>query len=281
MAMIMNKMLRVIPKKQKITTVNCHEICTNLAKTGGELWEKVIYYINEENNCLDIKYKSRKGKGELGIENRKEEFDIWVISNGEGGPDFIQCLNYNQYDLDYPDMVNLYRFDEVRIKGDHKNLIIDLYPEFFHFSDDTPPDNLKKALQASEGNLISFKFEGIYTAGTIYQVGEHYSSEPELVSKEEFFRPRMVSYWEAQFLFYNHYGNYAIQKFLNSCLNDKLQSFDWNREHLHEIHFCYKNRIVKQIKTGQHWFYFNSEFFDNTVERNWIEYMALYSRGLV
>ncbi|MDF1697326.1 MAG: hypothetical protein P1U56_15895 [Saprospiraceae bacterium] len=76
MAMIVNKMLRVIPKTQKITSVDCHSLCSTLAITGGELWEKVIYYINEEDNCLYIKFKSRRGGGELGVEENKDEFDI-------------------------------------------------------------------------------------------------------------------------------------------------------------------------------------------------------------
>ena len=122
MAMIINKMLRVIPKKQKIKDVDCHSICTSLAETGGELWEKVIYYINDEENCLDIKYKSRKGRGKLGIEEKIEEFDVWVIENYEGGSDYIFCLNSKQYELDASHAINLYSFDEVRIKGIHDRL---------------------------------------------------------------------------------------------------------------------------------------------------------------
>ncbi|MDF1697320.1 MAG: hypothetical protein P1U56_15865 [Saprospiraceae bacterium] len=282
MAMIINKMLRVIPKKQKITEVDCHSICSTLAITGGELWEKVIYYINEEENCLDIKYKSRRGRGELGIEDNKEEFDVWVISNYEGGPDYIYCLNARQYELDNTgDTVNLYRFDEVRIGGDHSQLIQDIYPHFFYIKNDKLPDELKRALRNEKENFISFQLDGLYTEGTTYQVGETYSREPELLSREEFFKPTRVSFWEAQFLYSNHQGNYSVQKLLEACQKDRLRSYEWSREHLHEIQYCFQGRVVKKIETGVHWMYYNSEFFDNSAEKNWVEYMGLYHRGLI
>lgn len=282
MAMIVNKMFRVIPKKQKIENIDCHSICTNLAETGGELWEKVIYYVNEEENCLDIKYKSRKGRGELGIEDQLEVFDIWNIINYEGGPDYIYCLNSKEYDLDMSnDTMNLYSFDEVRLKANHEKLMQDFYPHFFHFKDDKPPFYLEKVLRKKENNFVSFKLEGIYNAGTMYNVGAAYSKIPEKVTKEVFFRPRNTSYWEAEFLFLNNIENYAIKKLLQSCLKDKLTSFEWDRANLVEIQFCYKNRLVKKIETAEHWRYYNAEFFDNTIEKHWIDYMALRKRGLV
>ncbi len=277
MAMIVNKMLRVFPKKQKITEVDCFAICAHLADTGGELWEKVIYYVNEEENCLDIKYKSRKGRGDLGIEDKLDEFDIWIIENGEGGHDYLHFLNDRQYDMKMSnDLVNLYCFDEIRVLGNHNELIKDFHNHFFH----TTGYQFAGAFEKIKQNVLSFHVNGVYNAGTIYDVGEEFSRVPELMTKEAFFKPRRVSYLEAEFLFLEN-GSYEIQKMLNSCLKDKFKGFEWNREHLHEIQICYNNRVVKRIETGEHWQYYNGEFFDNTVERNWIDYLSLRRRGLV
>lgn len=282
MAVIINRMLRVIPKKLNINDVDCHTICSNLAKTGGELWEKVIYYINEEENCLDIKYKSRKGRGALGIEEDIENFDIWIIQNYEGGSDYINFSNAKKYDIDMPpDGINLYCFDEIKLKGNHPQLKRDFYPTFFQFNHNTPPLYLEKTLQKEDKGWASFELNGIYNAGTIYNVGEEYSDVPELVTKDEFHRPRSVFYWEADFLIINNSENYGIKKLLQSCLDDKFNSMEWDQTNLTEIQFCFKNRVVKKIELGKHWRYFNAEFFDNTIERNWIDYLSLWKRGLI
>ena len=281
MAMIVNKMLRVIPKKQRIGNVDCHSICINLAQTGGELHEKVIYYINEEENCLDIKYKSRKGRGHLGIEDMLEEFDIWTIQNYEGGSDYISCLNPEVYQLNMSERTNLYCFDEIRIKGNHKKLARDFYPNFFQYNENKLPNYLEKELQKEEKEFISLALDGIYNAGTIYTVGGEYSKIPELVTKEEFHRLRNVFYWEAEFLILHDGENYGLKKMLLSCLKDKFSTFEWDRTNLFEIQFCNKSRVVKKVETGKNWRYFNSEFFDNTIEKNWIDYLALWRRELI
>lgn len=278
MATIVNKMLRVIPKKQKIKDVDCHAICLNLAETGGELWEKVIYFVNEEENCLDIKYKSRKGKGELGIENKSKDFDIWTIENYEGGFDNIYFSNSKEYEMNMPfETTNLYCFDELRLRGNHDNLKQDFYPKFFHFNNDKPPYQLENVLKKSKDEYISFNVNGVYTAGTIYSVGEEFSRTPELQTKEEFHKPRNVSYWEAGFLIMN----YELKKLIQTAMKDRFNSIEWDKSNLSEIQFCYKNRIVKKIEVGEHWKFFNAEFFDNTVEKNWIDYYALWKRELI
>lgn len=278
MATIVNKMLRVIPKKQKIKDVNCHEICLNLAETGGELWEKVIYFVNEEENCLDIKYKSRKGRGELGIENRSKDFDIWTIENHEGGFDNIYFSNSKEYEMQMSfDTINLYGFDELRLRGNHDKLKKDFYPKFFHFNNGKPPCQLENALKKSKDDYVSFNVNGIYTAGTIYSVGEEFSRIPELQTKEEFHKPRNVSYWEADFLIMK----YEIKKLIQAAMTDKFTSIEWDRSNLSEIQFCYRKRIVKKIEIGEHWRFFNADFFDNTVENNWVDYSALWKRELI
>lgn len=278
MATIVNKMLRVIPKKQKIKDVDCHAICLNLAETGGELWEKVIYFVNEEENCLDIKYKSRKGRGELGIENKSKDFDIWTIENYEGGFDNIYFSNSKEYEMKMPfETINLYGFDELRIRGNHDKLKKDFYPKFFHFNNDKPPSQLENVLKKSKDDYVSFNVNGIYTAGTIYSVGEEFSRIPELQTKEEFHKPRNVSYWEADFLIMK----YEIKKLIQAAMKDKFTSIEWDRSNLSEIQFCYKKRIVKKIEIGEYWRFFNAEFFDNTVEKNWIDYSALWKRELI
>lgn len=280
MATIINKMIRVIPKKQSIQEVDCQAICTHLAETGGELWEKVIYFVNEAENCLDIKYKSRKGRGDLGIESQKADFDIWIIENYEGGFDNIFCLNAKEYELEVNDLMNIYCFDEIRFIGNQSKLVKDFYAHFFRYKNEKIPPFLKNALRYEANDTISFQQKGIYSAGTIYQVGKEFSRIPELVTKEKFFEPRMVYYWEARFLF--SYGTtYGLNLIINSILTDQFTNFEWDRENLQEIQFCYKNRIVKKIETGTPWKFYNSEYFDNTVERNWIDYLALWKRGLI
>ena len=283
MAMIVNKMLRVIPKKDKIEAIDCYSICKTLAETGGELWEKVIYFVNKEENCLDIKYKSRKGRGDLGlgIEDNFADFDIWVIQNYEGGSDFISCYNYLEYELDNAEITNLYCFDEIRLKGNHHQLIKDFYPNFFQFQENKPPFLLKQAILNQENQFISINIEGVYNAGTIYNVGEEYSDIPELVTKEEFFKPRSVSYWEARFLCLPNRNNYGLKKQLDTCIKDKFESIDWDETNLFEIQICNKGRVVKKVEIGKHWKYYNAEFFDNTIEKNWIDYLALWRRGLI
>ncbi|HAS40752.1 MAG TPA: hypothetical protein DCS93_09750 [Microscillaceae bacterium] len=280
MAAIVNKMLRVIPKKDKIEDIDCHQICTNLAETGGELWEKVVYYINEEENCLDIKYKSRKGRGDLGIEDRPNQFDIWVIENSDGGDDIITCLNSHQYDLDAHYNTNLYCFEEIRIVGNQAGLLQDFYPHFFYFEQSNPPNYLQKALDTKDGNCIKLDQKGIYNAGTIYDVGEKFSRIPEALTKSAFFGPRQVPYFEAEFLLLSN-QNYGLTDLIQSAVSDKFTKFDWDKNNLFEIQFWNKGRMVKKIETGQHWTYFNAEFFDNTIEQNWIEYLSLWKRGLV
>ncbi|OAV45132.1 hypothetical protein [Lewinella sp. 4G2] len=264
MAMIVNKMLRVIPKKHKIKDIDCHAICLNLAETGGELWEKVIYFVNEEENCLDIKYKSRKGKGNLGIEDKSKDFDIWTIENYEGGVDNIYFLNFKEYGLKMPfETINLYGFDELRLRGNHVNLKQDFYPMFFHFNNDKAPYQLENVLKNCKDDYVSFDVNGIYSAGTIYSVGEEFSRIPELQTKEEFHKPRSVSYWEANFLILN----YELNKLIQEAVNNKFSSIEWDKSNLSEIQFCYKKRIVKKIEIGERWKFFNAEFFDNTVEK--------------
>lgn len=278
MATIINKMLRVIPKKQKITNIDCHALCSHLAETGGELWEKVIYFVNEEENCLEIKYKSRKGRGELGIENKTNDFDIWTIENYEGGFDHIYFSNSKMYGIKMPsDVINLYCFDELRLKGNHHKLKDDFYPNFFHFNNGKAPSHLEMILEKSSDNYATFNVNGVYTAGTIYDVEEEYSIIPELQSKDDFHKPRKVSYWEADFLIMN----YEIKKLILAAMKDKFSSIDWDKSNLREIQFCYKNRIVKKIETGEHWKFFNAEFFDNTIQKNWTDYAALWKRGLI
>ena len=275
-------MLRIIPKKQEIKNIDCHAICSKLAETGGELWEKVIYYVNEEENCLDIKYKLRKGKGELGIEDKSDEFDIWIIENYEGGSDKIYFLNQRKYNMEMShETVNLYCFDEIRLRGNHDILKEDFYPNFFHFTNGNSSHYLEKILQKVNNNFASFKIKGIYSAGTIYNVGKEYSKIPELTTKKEFHNPRSVSYWEAEFLITTNYENYGIKKLIQSAIKDKFNSIEWDKANLSEIQFCFNKRVVKKIEIGEYWKYYNSEFFDNTVEKNWIDYLSLWTRGLI
>jgi len=281
MAMIVNKMLKVIPRKQKITEIDCHAICSNLAQTGGELWEKVIYFVNENENCLDIKYKSRKGRGKLGIEDKHQDFDIWLIENYEGGFDNIYFLYPHKYDIKMSEEINLYCFDEIKLKGNHDRLKKDFYPNFFYLNSSDPSPYLNKIIQEGNNGFASFKVDGIYTAGTIYNVGKENSHIPELLTKEEFHKPRNVSYSEADFLIINSFGNHGMKKLLRSCINDKFSSIEWDKTNLSEIQFCFKGRVVKKIETGEYWRYYNAEFFDNTVEKNWIDYLSLWKRGLI
>lgn len=278
MATIVNKLIRVISKKLKIKEVDCYALCSHLAETGGELWEKVIYYINEEENCLDIKYKSRKGRGELGIEDRHNDFDIWIIENYEGGFDKIHFPNSKIYKMEIStDTTNLYTFDEIRLKGNQEGLIKDFYPKFFHFGDNTSSSFFGRVLHCSKGDYVSLPVDGIYIAGTIYDVGKEFSRIPELQTKEEFHQPRNVLYWEAEFFILN----YEVKKLIQGALKDKFSSFEWNQSNLSEIQFCYQSRMVKKIEIGKHWKYFNAEFFDNTVEKNWLGYSTLWKQDLI
>ena len=178
-------------------------------------------------------------------------------------------------------VTNYYCFDEIRIKGNHENLAKDFYPEFFYYKENSPPIYLEKALRKESNKFISFHLEGIYNAGTRYRVGDEYSKTPELTTKEEFHRPRNVFYWEAEFLILHNSENYGLKKMLLSSLNDKASTFNWGKTNLFEIQFCHKSRVVRKIKTGEHWQYFTAEYFDNTIEKNWIDYKSLWKRGLI
>ncbi len=283
MAIIINRMLRVIPKNNKsILGFDCQAMAQELVETGGELWEKIIYYINEEENCLDIKFKSRKGKGNLSIEDRPEDFDIWEIRNYEGGMDYIFCNNYAIYDLPRGERKNLYRFDQISLIGNHAQLMEDFYPQFFNLKSGLNSCRLKNKIGDATGDEVVFQMDGIYTAGTIYNVGETYSDLAEKVSKHIFFKPCMVSYWEAEFLLLSSDDLYEMRNLFLSLIQSQFRNFKWNKDNLNEIRFYNKGRVVKKVViTDTHWQYYNAEYFDNSVENNWLDYAALWKRDLI
>ena len=130
MATIVTKVIRVYPKKERIEDVDCQKICEHLANSATELWEKVIYFINTKENCLDIKYKSRRGTGELGIEDNTQDFDVLITSCGDWTDRFQIISNENKSEDEIE--INLYEFDEIKITGQHQKLLIDFYPMFFN-----------------------------------------------------------------------------------------------------------------------------------------------------
>ena len=276
-------MIRVLPRKDHVDNIDCHSICSHLSNTGGELHEKVIYCVNSEDNCLDIKYKSRKGRGELGIESQLDEFDIWIITNWSD-MDYVECLNWKQYELISTSQLKgcLYRFDEVFFVGNQEKLKTDFYPFFFKYMNGAIPKYLEIAINNSENNSAKFKSNGLYTEGTTYNVGEEFSKEPEKQSKHEFYMPRNGRAF---------YGNMML---LPSCMHDhdgfidnlieglkgKFKNIDCNTESLMEIQFRYNNRIVKKIEFDNIWRYYNGEFFDNLADENWLDYNSLKRRGL-
>lgn len=270
MAVTITKVIRIYPKNKSIKDINCFEICKHLAESASELSEKVIYYVNENENCLDIKYHSRRGSGELGIENDLENFDIWLTSCGSG--------------IDYTGMyvkksyggASLYQFDEIRIMGEQKKLLESLYIPFFKpHGDRTPPYFLKKALEEEINNKISFKQNGVYTASNSYKIGEKYSRIPEQVSIKEFLKPRGEGSFIDEFLIYPS-DNDGIEYLLKTVFDETDNQYDRGRfEHLTGIQILFKNRVVQEVIWDKtFWRFSSSDWWDNCITPDWIEYKS-------
>lgn len=267
MSTISTHIIRIYPKRKKISEIDCQAISQNLADTASELWEKVIYYVNSEENCLDIKYKSRRD-GQLGIEDQLEDFDIWYIISREN-QDFIGQLYSNGYRW----YNCFYQFDAIKIIGNQEHLLEKLYPLFFQFPNATfPPFFLQRAIDQKENDSITFPQGGIYCPINNYSIGEKHSDKAELVTKENFLKPRN-SYIEDHLLFQSSF--YGIKKLFQSIvvgLNVKEL-----RETVHglDIQLCYNNRVTRVFKwDGNHSLSLSSDWWDNCIESNWVNYKS-------
>lgn len=274
MATIVTKIIRVYPKNERIENIDCQKICSHLANSATELWEKVIYFINQNENCLDIKYKSRRGTGELGIEDEIQNYDIWITACGDNTDGFQVTSNENQSENKYG--INLYKFDEIKILGQHEKLIRDFYPMFFYFGKEekTPPYFLSKAIEKQFDNEISFNQAGVYTASNDYDIGKKHSLVPELVSEEEFVKLRGESSFIENFLFYpSHY--YGLESLLKTVFDEGNQNQYGSDgiDNLIAIQFFYRKRVVKELKWEKSfWKFSSSDWWDNCISPEWIEY---------
>lgn len=232
-------------------SIPIEQICSSIKSTA--LFEhELIWNMNEEENHLDIKWNSKKGAGELGINFQK--YFIWEIKANEYNE--IYFYNRNETPTKFKQKQN-FNFDSISINSSNQ-FINEKYLK----------DLFSKGIDYKIINE-SIKIKGSYKSNCGYEIGE---IDPENLSPikhqniNQFLEPR------GEFIMINEFnddfnGHEKLNEFLKLITlywkSDEYEIF----EGFNNLVFKWKGRIVNTIVRGQYsydmWKGQNSDWWDN------------------
>ena len=262
MANYFTRIVRVYQKKQS-KKIPVSEICNSLARTA--LFEnELIWNLNKEKGHLDIKWNSKRGGGDLGIDFK--DFDVWEIKSDERNQ---ITFNQLQTSKDNYNELFFFAFDEIQVKSN--NEIIN--KEYFRFI-----NHLKAMGRAKiQGDKALMKISGCYDSNCGYEIGELIPNQNRTreVNIEEFLQPR-GDFISINQILSNEFASKELNNFLKFVSNHHEPDFLKHYNGFESIKFLWKNRIVNEIYKSDNpydiWQGRNSDWWDNCILPNWIEY---------
>lgn len=220
---------------------------------------------NDGKNYIDLCFSSKRGSGDLGID--LSTVDVWEIQGGDGTR---ICLNTNRI----VDGFGLYffSFDEIEIKGDISkldDLINDIFPRY--------DPRYEKFPLSRKNEIYCYKVNGIYSSGSYYGIGNEENKINNLDKKDFLKLKGQYNRFEGCITSSYEIDNLVkvYQRFNNFELSVKQD--DEFYLGLDYLQLNYKGRAVFQIKSNfsnpyQKWIYKSSNWWDNCVFPEWIEY---------
>ena len=242
-------------------TVPVEQICTSI-KTTALFENELIWNFNQKENHLDLKWNSKRGAGELGIEF--SEYYVWEIKACESNEIYF----YNRSSI------------PIRIKEEgcfaFNSIIIDSSNDYIN---ETFLKHLLPKKSNSKNIKRDLKFQGSYESHCSYEIGEIEENNLGPVKEkniDQFLTPRgdliMVNEFNHDFQ-----GSQKLNGFV------KFANLHWESDE-YEIHegfnkviFMWNGRIVNTIERGEYpydmWKGKNSDWWDNCKLPSWIKFV--------
>lgn len=241
-------------------TVPVGAICKSIESTA--LFEnELIWNFNKAENRLDLKWNSKRGAGELGIDYSK--YHVWEIKANEVNDIFFYNRTAKPIHLKKK---NYFAFNSILI--DSKNEYIN--NTFFK--------KLIPNFNCTEHINTEISIEGQYKSNCAYDIGEVTGPVNETIEKDldEFLKPR------GDFLMINEFeSNFEKNEIFTELL--KFVYLHWHADEyeLHEgfnkIEFLWKGRVVNTIERSDNahdmWIGKNSDWWDNCKMPAWIKFI--------
>lgn len=260
------RIARIYPKN-KGHKLNKEEIAQSIVSTA--LLDYEVNVLNsEQNNFVDVCYRSKRGNAEYGL--NLDEVDIWEIQGGDGTK---ITLNSNKIVEGFG--LFFFRFDEIELKGDLSKMddvIKDIFP---HYN----AKHQKFPMKEKDGKLY-YSVQGIYNSNSNYTIGtsenwnriNYVDMEHFLKLKGEYngFDGCITSGYQIDNL------SNVYKRFRDFELSDQKEEFYKGLEY---FQLNYKGRPVFQIMNNminpyQKWIYRSSNWWDNCILPKWIKYQT-------
>jgi len=236
------------------------QICKSISETA--LFEhELIWNLNEKENHLDLKWNSKKGAGELGIDFSK--YFVWEIKSCEENEIYFYnrnskpiCLKRKKY----------FAFDSVYIESANEYINETFLNHLF--PTDSNLKNIKKQIN----------IQGSYKSHCSYEIGEIEQGNLSPVKEKDlnhFLTPRgdliMINEFNSDFK-----GSDKLNEFMNFAnLYWKSDEYELH-EGFRKLIFMWNGRIVNTIERGKYsydmWKGKNSDWWDNCKLPAWIKF---------
>lgn len=235
-------------------------ICKSIEKTA--LFEnELIWNFNKSENRLDLKWNSKRGAGELGIDYSK--FHVWEIKANEKNNIYYYNLSSEQI---YLKRKTYFAFDSIIASSTNKYINKT-------FIDRLTPNKAIKNYTNTE-----IEVEGQYNSNCDYEIGEIAAPVNETIKTDidDFLKPR------GEYIMINKFDeNYKKGEALNEFLNFTRLHWHPDEYELHngfnKLEFKWKGRVVNTIERNKNqydmWIGKNSDWWDNCKLPAWMKFV--------
>lgn len=258
------RIVRIYPKS-KSTKLDKVQIAENVVKTALLDYELNVYD-NEEENCIDLCWRSKRAGGDIPIDFKL--IDVWEIRGGDYTQIFFNGKPLSQRTFDG---LFFFRFDELEINYANdsiEEILIDIFPH-------VNPNNRLPA--SSIENTTKFRINGIYRADNDYVIGTQ-DNKINYLDKKDFLALKGTTNLID--------GCISNESKINSLTKVIKKFYDIETGQSQEFNpypgltyfqLNYENRPVVQIHKNQEnkyepWLYKSSNWWDNCITPEWIEY---------
>ncbi|OJJ20157.1 hypothetical protein BKI52_16935 [marine bacterium AO1-C] len=264
--------IRIYPKHGKVSALPYDEVCKHLARTAMELDKELIFYLNEQENCLELKFNSRRATGDINL--NLSDFFIWRLrSDNDGSNEVVQLESHGISQLRLP---AVYAFDKIIIEGDKDKLTL-----FLDTVCKKTPKYWDTLLEGSSSEQIELDISGTYHTWNEYEPGKEYSRVPKQVNLSEFHKLR------GTYAFFNLIETTEEKLNLtNGFLEEIYEDYEYERffDGLNAVCLSYKGRIVEKVRwesfqTGDlegRWNRASANGFDNLVVKDFNDFKSRY-----
>ena len=259
--------VRIYPKSRDVR-LDKQQIAEHIVKTAL-LDSEVNVYENFEDNCLDLRWNSKRAGGELGI--NKELIDVWEIRGGNYAQLFF---NENLIGTRETNNLVFFSFDEIEIKsssGEFDEIMKDIFPYI------NPKEWFYERL---DDQTVTIPIQGIYRTDCDAVIGD-VENKINYLSKDEFLKLEgIVSMIEGCLV--NEWKTNSLWNVMNKFHIYERGKIDGESVYPHVDYFQlnWKGRpVAKMDRTdNQHWAVWKYQFacwWDNLIHPDWIAYKAL------